>query len=64
MNGLTLAGGMVLSIGLPIFIQGILNNEVLTTLITLPLVVLGILGVVDDNVLDERITKWVLGMKK
>ena len=64
MNGLTLAGGMVLSIGLPIFIQGVLNNEVLTTLITLPLVVLGILGVVDDNVLDERITKWVLGMKK
>jgi len=64
MNGLTLAGVMFLALGFPMFIQGILNNEVFTVSLTLPFVFLGILGVIDDNLLDERITKWVLGIKK
>ena len=60
MNGLTLLGTLLISLGLPLGVQGYQVKDWLLLSLSVPLLFFGFMFILDDNILHEKFIKRLL----
>jgi len=63
MNGVGLIGAALLSIGASLLPLSVSKADWLLTAAALPFAIVGVLGLIDDLLLHEKIIKAILGIK-
>jgi len=63
-NGIGLMGLALLTVGITLLASSITKSDSILVFLSLPFSAIGVLGLVDDLALQERITKKLLGIKK
>jgi hypothetical protein len=63
LNGIGLMSIAVLAVGSCLLPLGVLTDNAMLTLLAVPFTVAGVLGLSDDLVLHNRISKKVLGLE-
>lgn len=63
MNGIGLMAGATLAVGVQLVMVGAATANTLSLWLGMPFAIAGFLGLADDLVFDERITKKLLGLK-
>jgi hypothetical protein len=64
MNGIGLIGLVLLTAGITLLTSAITELNPILVFVSLPFSTVGVLGLVDDLVLQERITKKILGIAR
>ena len=62
MNGIGLMAGTALAVGIQLVVVGASAGSMLSVSVGVPLALVGLVGLLDDLVFHERITKKVLGI--
>jgi len=63
MNEIGLLGLALLATGSPLLVSGIIHVSWVIAVLGLPFTVLGVLGLSDNFLFNNKLTKWVLKIK-